>query len=77
MQFLCERFKNPEKLYKKIHIAGSKGKGSVSTFTASIISEYGQRCGLYTSPHIMSFSERIGTSQGTLPEDVYEKAVKN
>lgn len=76
MQFLCERFKNPEKLYKKIHIAGSKGKGSVSTFTASIISEYGQRCGLYTSPHIMSFSERIGTSQGTLPEDVYEKAVE-
>jgi len=76
MQYLCDRFKHPEKLYKKIHIAGSKGKGSVSTFAASIIAEYGLTCGLYTSPHIMSFSERIGTSQGTLPEEVYEKAVE-
>lgn len=76
MQYLCTRFNNPEKTYKKIHIAGSKGKGSVSTFAASILTEYGKTCGLYTSPHIMNFSERIGTSYGTLTEEVYEKAVK-
>lgn len=76
MQYLCSRFKHPENSYKSVHVAGSKGKGSVSSFTASILEEYGQICGLYTSPHIVSFSERIGTAQGTLSEEVYEKAVK-
>ncbi len=76
MQYLCSRFKNPQNSYKSVHVAGSKGKGSVSTFTSCILSEYGSVCGLYTSPHIVSFSERIGTCRGPLDESVYEKAVQ-
>lgn len=47
------------KSFAAAHIAGTKGKGSVSTFTASILSEAGMRTGLYTSPHLLCLRERI------------------
>lgn len=50
---------NPEKNFKSIHIAGTNGKGSVSSIINSILIEKGFSCGLYTSPHIMDFRERI------------------
>lgn len=50
---------NPEKNFKSIHIAGTNGKGSVSSIINSILIEKGFRCGLYTSPHITDFRERI------------------
>jgi dihydrofolate synthase/folylpolyglutamate synthase len=50
---------NPEKKFKSIHIAGTNGKGSVSSILNSILIEKGFRCGLYTSPHITDFRERI------------------
>lgn len=50
---------NPEKNFKSIHIAGTNGKGSVSSILNSILIEKGFRCGLYTSPHITDFRERI------------------
>ena len=52
-------FGNPHLKYKTIHIAGTNGKGSVSNFLASILQEARYRTGLFTSPHIVDFKERI------------------
>ncbi len=76
MQFLARRFNEPHKAGKSIHVAGSKGKGSMSAMIASILSEAGYFTGLYTSPHIIDFSERISSSGGAFDEKVYEKSVK-
>ncbi len=76
IRFLCNRFNNPQNDYKSVHVAGSKGKGSVSEMIASILEESGFRSGLYTSPHIVDISERIGTAHGAFNESVYEKALR-
>ena len=52
-------FGSPHREYKTIHIAGTNGKGSVSNFIASVLQEAGYRTGLFTSPHIVDFKERI------------------
>jgi dihydrofolate synthase/folylpolyglutamate synthase len=56
---LCELFGNPQIDLKCLHIAGTNGKGSSSHFMASILQEAGYKVGLYTSPHLKSFTERI------------------
>ena len=58
MNYLCNRFDNPQNAYKSYHVAGSKGKGSVSSYIANILTCAGFKTGLYTSPHILNFSER-------------------
>lgn len=50
---------NPEKTLRSIHIAGSNGKGSTAALIASVLTTEGYRTGLYTSPHLISFRERI------------------
>ncbi|MDR1182699.1 MAG: bifunctional folylpolyglutamate synthase/dihydrofolate synthase, partial [Bacteroidales bacterium] len=56
---LMEHLDNPEKKFKSIHVAGTNGKGSVSHNLASIYQEAGYKTGLYTSPHLKDFRERI------------------
>jgi len=56
---LCKMLGNPEKEFKSIHIAGTNGKGSVSHFLASVLHETGLKTGLFTSPHLKDFRERI------------------
>jgi dihydrofolate synthase / folylpolyglutamate synthase len=56
---LCELFQNPQKDLKFIHIAGTNGKGSTTSMLASILQESGKKTGLFTSPHIEDFRERI------------------
>jgi dihydrofolate synthase/folylpolyglutamate synthase len=56
---LCESLGNPQTKFKSIHIAGTNGKGSTSHMLASILQTAGYRTGLYTSPHIIDFRERI------------------
>lgn len=56
---LLKAVHNPEKKFRSIHIAGTNGKGSSSHMTASILQEAGFRTGLYTSPHLKEFTERI------------------
>jgi len=56
---LCDQLKNPQHSFKSLHIAGTNGKGSSSHFIASILQEHGFKVGLYTSPHLKSFTERI------------------
>src|SRR5690606_18021117 len=49
----------PERNFKSIHVAGTNGKGSISHMLASILQEAGYKVGLYTSPHLKDFRERI------------------
>lgn len=56
---LDKHYHHPHKLYPTIHIAGTNGKGSCSHSIASILQEAGYRVGLYTSPHLADFRERI------------------
>lgn len=60
---------NPEKKIKAIHIAGTNGKGSVSHIIASILQEAGYKTGLYTSPHLKDFRERIKINGELIPEE--------
>ena len=56
---LCEKIQNPHQKIKTIHIAGTNGKGSVSHMLAAILQQAGYKTGLYTSPHLYDFRERI------------------
>lgn len=56
---LCEALKNPQNKFKSIHIAGTNGKGSTSNMLAAILQKSGYKTGLYTSPHLFDFGERI------------------
>jgi dihydrofolate synthase/folylpolyglutamate synthase len=56
---LCEALGNPQHQFKSIHVAGTNGKGSTSHMLASILQMAGYKTGLYTSPHLVDFRERI------------------
>ena len=56
---LAKHLKNPQYKFKSIHVAGTNGKGSSSHMLASILQEAGYKVGLYTSPHLKDFRERI------------------
>ena len=56
---LCEALGNPQQKFKSIHVAGTNGKGSTSHMLASILQTAGYKTGLYTSPHLVDFRERI------------------
>lgn len=56
---LVNHLKHPERKFKSIHVAGTNGKGSTSSIIASILQEAGYKVGLYTSPHLKDFRERI------------------
>ena len=56
---LCDTLGNPQQHFKSIHVAGTNGKGSVSHMLAAIFQKAGYRTGLYTSPHLKDFRERI------------------
>ncbi len=62
IQKLCDFLGNPEKKIKTIHIGGTNGKGSTSHMLASVLQESGYKTGLYTSPHLVDFRERIKTN---------------
>ncbi|MBN2442940.1 MAG: bifunctional folylpolyglutamate synthase/dihydrofolate synthase [Spirochaetales bacterium] len=59
MYTLLTLFHDPHLSYKTIHVAGTKGKGSTAAFIASVLTEQGFKTGLYTSPHVSSYLERI------------------
>ena len=58
MEAFCEALGHPERAFKSIHVAGTNGKGSVSSLLASALAGVGLRTGLYTSPHLVDFRER-------------------
>ncbi len=60
---------HPESKFKSVHVAGTNGKGSVSHFLASILQEAGYKVGLYTSPHLVDFRERIRINGEMIPQN--------
>ena len=56
---ILNRYENPQNRFKSIHVAGSNGKGSTSAMIASILEAHGYKVGLFTSPHLENFTERI------------------
>lgn len=75
---LCEAVGNPQQQFKSIHVAGTNGKGSSSHFLASILQAAGYRTGLYTSPHLKDFRERIRVNGEMISEaSVIEFTEKN
>lgn len=77
IEALCELMGNPERSFKSLHIAGTNGKGSSSHFMASILQEHGYKVGLYTSPHLHSFTERIKTNGIQVAEEWVADFVTN
>lgn len=66
---LCEVLGNPHKKFKSIHIAGTNGKGSTSHMLAAILQKAGYKTGLYTSPHLKDFRERIKVNGKMIREE--------
>ena len=57
--YICKKLGNPQNNYKVIHVGGTNGKGSVCRFLQSILTLSGYKAGVYTSPHLQSFTERF------------------
>ncbi len=70
MEKLLLFFNNPEKSYKCIHVAGSKGKGSTSKFIACAIKSLGYKVGIYASPHLLDYRERFSLCGEFFNEDL-------
>ena len=67
MVALVESLGNPQDAYPVLHVAGSKGKGSVCSFCDAVLREQGYKVGLYTSPHLKDFEERIQIDGESMP----------
>ncbi|MCR5698788.1 MAG: bifunctional folylpolyglutamate synthase/dihydrofolate synthase [Treponemataceae bacterium] len=76
MRHLCQKFGNPQNQINLIHAAGSKGKGTVCNYMASILSHGGNKTGLYTSPHLLTFFERIAKPDGLFENEIYLSVAK-
>ena len=68
MRYLASTFQNPEKRLRFIHVAGTNGKGSVCAFLESLYRASGLRVGLFTSPHLIHFGERIQINRQPISE---------
>ena len=66
---LLDLLDNPHNSFKSVHVAGTNGKGSVSHTLASVFQEAGYKTGLYTSPHLRDFRERIRINGEMIPEE--------
>jgi dihydrofolate synthase / folylpolyglutamate synthase len=66
---ICNLLGNPQHSFHSVHVAGTNGKGSTSHMLASILQEKGFKTGLYTSPHLKDFRERIRINGVMIPED--------
>jgi dihydrofolate synthase/folylpolyglutamate synthase len=69
IETLLEALGNPERRYTLVQVAGTNGKGSVAAMLAAILKADGRRVGLYTSPHLVSFRERIRVDGEAIAED--------
>ncbi len=69
MQTVCDALGNPERQFAAVHVAGTNGKGSISAFVASMLRSAGKRVGLFTSPHLNRFAERIQIDGAPITDD--------
>ncbi|HUV75643.1 MAG TPA: folylpolyglutamate synthase/dihydrofolate synthase family protein [Dehalococcoidales bacterium] len=76
IEALLARLGNPQEKARSVHIAGTKGKGSTAAMIASILTQAGYRTGLYTSPHLLSFTERIQVGGRPATEGAFGRLVE-
>ena len=76
MEALLSRLGNPQMGIPTVHVAGTKGKGSASAICASVLSHQGYRTGLYTSPHLHTFRERIRLDSTPVAEEEFASLVE-
>ena len=74
---LAAHLNNPQQQYKSVHVAGTNGKGSTSHMIASVLQEAGYTVGLYTSPHLKDFRERIKINGQPIGEEAVIDFVEN
>jgi len=74
---ICELVDNPQNKFKTIHVAGTNGKGSVCNMLASILTQSGYNVGLFTSPHLLDFRERIRINGKVISEQYVIDFVQN
>lgn len=72
---LCAALGNPQDQFRTIHIAGTNGKGSTAHMIAAVLQSAGYKTGLYTSPHLTSFTERIRVDGMEMEEDAVTEFV--
>ena len=75
-QALLEKLGNPERELKFVHIGGTNGKGSTAAMVESVLRQAGYRTGLYTSPYILRFNERIRVNGRDIPDEDLEALVE-
>jgi dihydrofolate synthase/folylpolyglutamate synthase len=73
----CTQFGNPERSFRAVHVAGTNGKGSVCAFTASMLRAQGARVGLFTSPHLNRFAERIQVDGTPVSDEVLIRLIND
>ena len=73
---LCARLGNPQNQLRYVHVAGTNGKGSVSCMMANVFQAAGYKTGLYTSPYVYRFNERIQLNGEDIPDDELAKTVE-
>ena len=69
---ICNHLDNPQNKFKSIHVGGTNGKGSTSHMLSSLLQESGYKVGLYTSPHLVDFRERIRVNGEMIPKESVE-----
>ena len=74
---LMAHLKKPQSSFKSVHVAGTNGKGSTSHMLASVLQDAGYKVGLYTSPHLKDFRERIKLNGKMIPEQKVVDFVEN
>ena len=77
IKIACKEFNHPQKNFKSIHVGGTNGKGSVSHMLASVLQEKKLKVGLYTSPHLKDFRERIKINGKPISKEKVVEFVKN
>lgn len=75
MRILLDRVGNPHRSLRVLHIGGTNGKGSTAAMVASVLQHSGRRVGLYTSPHLVEFRERIRVNGCMITEKQVEKVI--
>ena len=68
---LMERFGNPQQTFRVIHVAGTNGKGSCCAMLSSVLTRSGYRTGLFTSPHLVDYTERIQIDRNPIPREEF------
>lgn len=74
---LAAQFGNPHKRFKSIHVGGTNGKGSTSHLIASVLQSQGYKVGLYTSPHLVDFRERMRINGQMIPQEKVTEFVED